>query len=555
MRRELGSRVEAQRGGDALTRTVRAFDMMTTAGTQMRQESSTPSKVPEITLAFWIVKIAATTLGETGGVSVTMTLNLGYLACTLILLAVLIAMVIAQTRARMFHPVLYWATIIASTTFGTTMADFADRSLGIGNTGGSALLLACLLLILAGWYASEGTIWVRTVSAPHVEAFYWAAITFSQTLGTALGDWIADTGGLGYEGGALVFGAGLAVLAILYFSTNLSRVFLFWTAFILTRPLGATVGDFLDKPVNDGGLALSRPLASAAIAVFIVLCLALLPQRPARAPHAINIWRRSQQRRQLGELALGEIRDRPVSHTAACPRDHVEPARRADGGRLLGRGRPGEHADLVLLAAIDENRNALPADIIEPSTDEAEPLAAQVLHHRREVQPAGKPGLHRMSVERGDLHGRLLQQAAHMGGDHVARDQVDLAARAHPPERCRGRDPARHHQHCGSTQIGAHARESARQPRRCGDMRVGGAGSLACDARTHPVQQSRRQRQARTEQAPLQHLQPLELARAGSTMAQMLHSGGVLLPGELAIQQGAELRIHLFTRHASSPSC
>jgi len=244
------------------------------------------SKVPEITLGFWIIKIAATTLGETGGDSVTMTLNLGYLAGTLIFLAALVALVIAQTSARKFHPVLYWATIIASTTFGTTMADFADRSLGIGYTGGSALLLACLLLVLGAWYASEHTLSVRTVNTPRVEAFYWAAITFSQTLGTALGDWIAETGGLGYERGALVFGAGLAVLAILYFTTNLSRVLLFWAAFILSRPLGATVGDFLDKPVSEGGLALSRPLASAAIAIFIVLCVALLPQRPARVAHA-----------------------------------------------------------------------------------------------------------------------------------------------------------------------------------------------------------------------------------------------------------------------------
>jgi uncharacterized membrane-anchored protein len=242
------------------------------------------SKVPEVTLGFWIVKIAATTLGETGGDTVTMTLNWGYLAGTALFLGLLLMLVIAQILAKKFHPALYWATIVASTTFGTTMADFADRSLGIGYTGGSTLLLACLAVVLALWYWSQDTISVNTVTTPKVEAFYWAAITFSQTLGTALGDWIADTGGLGYEGGALVFGAGLMVVAALYFWTNVSRVALFWAAFILTRPLGATVGDFLDKPVSDGGLALSRPLASLVIAAFIVGFILLLPQRAGRHP-------------------------------------------------------------------------------------------------------------------------------------------------------------------------------------------------------------------------------------------------------------------------------
>src|SRR5712675_266795 len=239
----------------------------------------TLSKVPEVTLSFWIIKILATTLGETGGDSVTMTLNWGYLVGTSIFVAILVALVIWQIVASKFHPFLYWATIIASTTFGTTMADLADRSLGIGYTGGTTLLFICLMTVLGLWYWSQGTISVNTVTTPKVEAFYWAAITFSQTLGTALGDWIADTGGLGYEGGALVFAAGLAVIAGLYFWTNASRVLLFWAAFILSRPLGATVGDYLDKPVNDGGLALSRPLASAVIAGFIILCLFVLPQR------------------------------------------------------------------------------------------------------------------------------------------------------------------------------------------------------------------------------------------------------------------------------------
>ena len=242
------------------------------------------SKVPEVTLVFWIIKIAATTLGETGGDSVTMTLDWGYLAGTVLFFGVLIVLVVAQIASKRFHPLLYWATIVASTTFGTTMADFADRSLGIGYTGGSSLLFILLLIALGAWYWTEGTISVRTVDRPRVEAFYWLAITFSQTLGTALGDWIADTGGLGYEGGALVFASGLVVLTILHYSTSVSPVFLFWAAFILTRPLGATVGDFLDKPVAHGGMALSRPLASAALAVFILICIAVLPQRAGRHP-------------------------------------------------------------------------------------------------------------------------------------------------------------------------------------------------------------------------------------------------------------------------------
>jgi uncharacterized membrane-anchored protein len=244
------------------------------------------SKVPEVTLAFWIIKIAATTLGETGGDSVTMTLNWGYLTGTALFLGLLMVLVTAQIVAQRFRPSLYWATIVASTTFGTTMADFADRSLGIGYTGGSTLLFLCLMVVLGLWYWSEGTISVNTVSTPKVEAFYWAAITFSQTLGTALGDWAADTGGLGYEGGALVFAAALAVVAGLYFWSSVSRVLLFWAAFILTRPLGATVGDFLDKPKANGGMALSRPLASAVIAAFILFCLFILPQRAGRHPVA-----------------------------------------------------------------------------------------------------------------------------------------------------------------------------------------------------------------------------------------------------------------------------
>ena len=196
----------------------------------------------------------------------------------------LVLLVVWQTTARRFHPFLYWATIIASTTAGTTMADFADRSLGIGYTGGSSILFIGLMTVLALWYWSQGSISVETVNTPKVEAFYWAAITLSQTLGTALGDWLADTGGLGYEGGALVFGAGLAVLAAAYYWTKVSRVTLFWAAFILTRPLGATVGDLLDKPIKHGGFDLSRPIASAVIAAFIVACIVLLPQRAGTHP-------------------------------------------------------------------------------------------------------------------------------------------------------------------------------------------------------------------------------------------------------------------------------
>jgi uncharacterized membrane-anchored protein len=240
-----------------------------------------PAKVPAVTLGFWIIKILATTLGETGGDTVSMTMNFGYLTGTAIFLFAFIVLAFFQIRARQFHPALYWATIVASTTAGTTMADFADRSLGIGYAGGSAILLGCVVGTLALWRWKEGTVSVRTVTAPRVEAFYWTTITFSQTLGTALGDWTADDTGLGYQGAALAFGAVLALVAALYFWTGVSRVFLFWAAFILTRPLGATVGDFLDKPLAQGGLAWSRPLATLAIAAAMVVCVGLFSQRPA----------------------------------------------------------------------------------------------------------------------------------------------------------------------------------------------------------------------------------------------------------------------------------
>ena len=242
------------------------------------------SKVPAVTIGFWVIKILATTLGETGGDTVSMTLNWGYLAATGLFAALLVALVWAQIAASRFHPFLYWATIVASTTAGTTMADFATRSLGIGYTGGSLLLLVMVMTSLFAWHRTLGTVNVNKVVTPQAETFYWITITFSQTFGTALGDWLADSGGLGYIGAAGVFAGALAICAALYFLTNASRVTLFWAAFILTRPLGAAVGDFLDKPLDHGGLALSRPLASAVLAVAIVLLVLILPQRAGEHP-------------------------------------------------------------------------------------------------------------------------------------------------------------------------------------------------------------------------------------------------------------------------------
>ena len=243
------------------------------------------SKVPELTLIFWVIKIAATTLGETGGDAVSMSMNLGYLVGTLIFAAVFLVAVVVQVKAKKFHPIIYWLTIIATTTVGTTLADFADRSLGIGYAGGSSLLLVLLLSSLAIWHWTLGSVAVDTVSNPKTEIFYWVTIMFSQTLGTALGDWTADTAGLGYGGGAILFGLLLAVVAVLYYRTKISRTALFWAAFILTRPLGAVVGDFLDKPVASGGMALSRFSASAVLFVFIFGCILFFPQRAAETAH------------------------------------------------------------------------------------------------------------------------------------------------------------------------------------------------------------------------------------------------------------------------------
>jgi uncharacterized membrane-anchored protein len=244
-----------------------------------------PSKVPAVTLVFWIIKILATTLGETGGDAVSMSMTLGYLVSTGIFASIFVAAVYAQTSAKKFHPLLYWTTIVASTTVGTTLADFADRSLGIGYAGGTTILFALLMASLFTWYRALGSISVDTVSSPKSEVFYWVTIMFSQTLGTALGDWTADSAGLGYVGGALVFSALLAVVALLYFLTKVSRTTLFWAAFILTRPLGAVVGDFLDKPASHGGLELSRYSASAALIALVVLLVFAIPQKPAMRAH------------------------------------------------------------------------------------------------------------------------------------------------------------------------------------------------------------------------------------------------------------------------------
>jgi uncharacterized membrane-anchored protein len=243
------------------------------------------AKVPEVTLGFWLIKIAATTLGETGGDAVSMSMNLGYLVGTAIFAAIFLAAVVAQVKAKGFHPFLYWSTIIATTTVGTTLADFADRSLGIGYAGGSSLLLALLLGSLFVWYRTLGSVSVSTVSSPNAEAFYWLTIMFSQTLGTALGDWTADTAGLGYTAAAVVFGGLLALVVAAYYRTSVSRTLLFWAAFILTRPLGAVVGDFLDKPLSAGGLALSRYSASGALLAFMLTAILLFRQRAARTAH------------------------------------------------------------------------------------------------------------------------------------------------------------------------------------------------------------------------------------------------------------------------------
>lgn len=247
--------------------------------------SKSLSKVPELTLLFWIIKIAATTLGETGGDAVSMSMNLGYLIGTAIFAAIFIIAVVFQIKAPKFHPVIYWMTIIATTTVGTTLADFADRSLGIGYAGGTSLLLTLLLASLFVWYKVMGTVSVESVSSPKAEIFYWVTIMFSQTLGTALGDWTADTAGFGYGGGVVVFVVLLAVVVGLYYGTRISRTALFWAAFILTRPLGAVVGDLLDKPHADGGLALSRFAASGVLFGFIAACIFLFQHRAAEKAH------------------------------------------------------------------------------------------------------------------------------------------------------------------------------------------------------------------------------------------------------------------------------
>jgi uncharacterized membrane-anchored protein len=243
------------------------------------------SKVPEVTLVFWIIKILATTLGETGGDAVSMSMDLGYLVGTGIFASLFMVAVFVQISAKQFHPIIYWTTIIATTTVGTTLADFADRSLGIGYAGGTAILFTLLMASLLIWYRALGSVAVNTVSSPKSEVYYWVTIMFSQTLGTALGDWTADTAGLGYSGGAILFGAMLAVTAAAYYWTKISHTLLFWAAFILTRPLGAVVGDFLDKPTSEGGLALSRYSASAVLFLLIASFIFMFSHKPAKRAH------------------------------------------------------------------------------------------------------------------------------------------------------------------------------------------------------------------------------------------------------------------------------
>lgn len=243
------------------------------------------SKVPEVTLLFWIIKIAATTLGETAGDALSMSLNLGYILSTCIFSIIFIGFVSLQMKAKEYKPFLYWATIISTTTLGTTIADYVDRSLGIGYLGGSIILLTLLLSSLAIWYWSCGNIAVNSVQSAKTEAFYWVTIMFSQTLGTALGDWTADTQGLGYTGAALIFGSLLLILIVLYYWTKISRTFLFWSAFVLTRPLGAVLGDFLDKPLDHGGLDLSRFGASFVLLAFILVCLVFFKSKSASTAH------------------------------------------------------------------------------------------------------------------------------------------------------------------------------------------------------------------------------------------------------------------------------
>ena len=243
----------------------------------------TLSKVPELTLIFWVIKILATTLGETAGDALSMSMEFGYLLSTTIFAAIFLVAVIAQIQSKQFHPYLYWATIIATTTVGTTLADYATRSLGIGYTGGSALLLGLLLISLLVWYKSLGSVSVSSLNSPKAEMFYWVTIMFSQTLGTALGDWTADTAGLGYLGAAFIFSALLASIIYANYMTSLSKTMLFWIAFILTRPLGAVVGDFLDKPIAHGGLAFSRYTASIALIAVIIACLFVFPQHASKS--------------------------------------------------------------------------------------------------------------------------------------------------------------------------------------------------------------------------------------------------------------------------------
>jgi uncharacterized membrane-anchored protein len=258
-------------------------------GTIEESEVASPThvltKVPEVTFVFWLIKIAATTLGETGGDALSMSLGLGYLLSTVVFGAIFVGSVFAQIRAKKFQPSLYWLTIIASTTVGTTLADFADRSLGVGYAGGTTILLLCLVGSLLVWHRTLGTISVNTIFTRKAEVFYWVTIMFSQTLGTALGDWTADTAGIGFAGGTILFSVLILLVAGGYYFTRISRVTLFWLAFVLSRPLGAVIGDLLDKPLDEGGLDLSRFTASGVLLAFVIICVLLFEQKPAKHAH------------------------------------------------------------------------------------------------------------------------------------------------------------------------------------------------------------------------------------------------------------------------------
>jgi uncharacterized membrane-anchored protein len=281
-----GTFIEWRRAGGYMERKERSVANAGRGSAMTGMSQIAVSKVPEVTLGFWVIKILATTLGETGGDAVSMTLDLGYLVSSVLFLEVFAAAVAGQIAVRTFHPFLFWFVVITTTTAGTTLADFADRSLGIGYGGGVALLCTLLVLAFVVWYRVTGSLSVQRITTPEAELFYWVTILLSQTLGTALGDWVADDAGLGFRGAALVFSGGLVLVALAYVFTSVSRTALFWCAFVLTRPLGAALGDLLDKPAAEGGFDINRLTVSGLLLVVILICIVSLPQRPAQQSHA-----------------------------------------------------------------------------------------------------------------------------------------------------------------------------------------------------------------------------------------------------------------------------